>query len=200
MSEPEQAIGPNDSTIDDYGIEETLEVIHEIASRRKQLFGILGWTLAGLLTVGAMGGIVSFVYIPIATGGPLTQPGVAGASVLLGFGVFFLVKRRASSLKSGQRGAAKWLLVLTCASYALIAPRRRHADLRSERVRCHQQPFASLRFSPSSPDIFDRTSRIGCAVASSFSRRATFASSWRTLGLRGLCSAGFAPRLFGVRP
>ena len=40
---------------------------------------------------------------------------------------------------------------------------------------------------------------IVCAVASSFSSRATFASSWRTLPLRGLDSAGLAPRFFGVR-
>ena len=78
--------------------------------------------------------------------------------------------------------------------------RRRHADLQCERLGRHQQSFPLFRFSPSSPDIFDCTSRIVCAVASSFSRRATFASSWRTLGMRGLCSAGFAPRLFAVRP
>ena len=78
--------------------------------------------------------------------------------------------------------------------------RRRHADLQCERLGRHQQSFALFRFSPSSPDIFPCTSRIVCAVASSFSRRATFASSWRTLGMRGLCSAGFAPRLFAVRP
>ena len=78
--------------------------------------------------------------------------------------------------------------------------RRRHADLQCERVRRHQQSFPSLRVNPSSPDIFDCTSRIVCAVASSFSSRTTFASSWRTLGLRGLCSAGFTPRLFGLKP
>ena len=44
------------------------------------------------------------------------------------------------------------------------------------------------------------TSRIVCAVASSFSSRATFASSWRTLELRGWDSAGFVPRFFGLRP
>ena len=78
--------------------------------------------------------------------------------------------------------------------------RRRHADLRCERLGGHQQSFPPLRLNPSSPATFPCTSRIVCAAASSFSSRATFASSWRTLGLSGLCSAGFAPRLFAVRP
>ena len=47
---------------------------------------------------------------------------------------------------------------------------------------------------------FPCTSRIVCAVASSFSRRATFASSSRTFASRGLRFAGFAPRVFDDRP
>ncbi len=40
---------------------------------------------------------------------------------------------------------------------------------------------------------------IACAVASFFSSRAIFASSWRILGLRGLDSAGLASRFLSVR-
>ena len=60
--------------------------------------------------------------------------------------------------------------------------------------------FPSSRRNPSSPATFPCTSRIVCAVASSFSRRATFASSSRTLASRGLRFAGFAPRVFDDRP
>ena len=42
------------------------------------------------------------------------------------------------------------------------------------------------------PGNFPCTSMIVCAVASSFSSRVTFASSWRTLPLRGLDSVGLA--------
>ena len=58
--------------------------------------------------------------------------------------------------------------------------RRRDADVRCERGGCHQQSFPSLRLNPSSPATFPWTSRMVCAVASSFSSRATFASRWRT--------------------
>ena len=78
--------------------------------------------------------------------------------------------------------------------------RRCHADLLGQRSGGHQQFFPSSRFHPSSPATFPCTSMIVWAVASSFSSRATFASSRRTLGLRGLDSAGLAPRFFGVRP
>ena len=67
--------------------------------------------------------------------------------------------------------------------YAQCPARRRHADLRGQRRGGHQQFFPSLRLNPSSPATFPCTTRIVCAVASSFSRRATFASSWRTLPL-----------------
>ena len=72
--------------------------------------------------------------------------------------------------------------------------RRRHADLRCERLDGHQQSFPCSRLNPSSPATFPWTSRIVWAVCSSFSSRATFASSSCTFALRGLRSAGFRPR------
>ena len=78
--------------------------------------------------------------------------------------------------------------------------RRRHADLRCERLDGHQQSFPCSRLNPSSPATFPWTSRIVWAVCSSFSSRATFASSSCTFALRGLRSASFRPRLLGVRP
>ena len=61
--------------------------------------------------------------------------------------------------------------------------RRRHADLRCERLDGHQQSFPCSRLNPSSPATFPWTSRIVWAVCSSFSSRATFASSSCTFAL-----------------
>ena len=69
--------------------------------------------------------------------------------------------------------------------------RRRHADLHGQFGGGHQQSFPLSRFNPSSPATFPCTSMIVCAVASSFSSRVTFASSCRTLGLRGVEFGGF---------
>ena len=76
--------------------------------------------------------------------------------------------------------------------------RRRHADPHGQFGGGHRQFFPSLRFNPGSPATFPCTSMIVCAVASSFSSRATLASSWRTLGPGGLGSAGLVPRFFGA--
>ena len=68
--------------------------------------------------------------------------------------------------------------------------RRRHADLRCERLDGHQQSFPCSRLIPSSPATFPWTSRIVWAVCSSFSSRATFASSLCTFALRGVALGG----------
>ncbi len=77
---------------------------------------------------------------------------------------------------------------------------RRHADRPSEGSGGHPQSFPSRRLNPSSPATFPWTSRIVGAVASSFSSRATWASSRRTWAPRGGDGAGLGPRLRGVRP
>ena len=68
--------------------------------------------------------------------------------------------------------------------------RRRHADLRCERLDGHQQSFPCSRLNPSSPATFPWTSRIVWAVCSSFSSRATFASSSCTFRAEGVALGG----------
>ena len=69
--------------------------------------------------------------------------------------------------------------------------RRRHADLQCERLGRHQQSFALFRFSPSSPDIFPCTSRIVCAVASSFSQSSDLRLKLAHLGDEGVVFGWF---------
>ena len=64
--------------------------------------------------------------------------------------------------------------------------RRRHADLQCERVRRHQQSFPSLRLNPGSPDIFDCTSRIVCAVARLFLQSNNLRLELAHLGTEGV--------------
>ena len=120
MAKAEDFIGSDNADLDNYNSEESFELIHKIASARRRLFGTLGWTVGGLLAVAVLGGIMSLVYMPLASRGPLTHPGLAGTSVLLGFGVFFVVKRRSGSLRWDESRSAKWLFWLTCVAYALI--------------------------------------------------------------------------------
>lgn len=90
------------------------------AFSRRRLFRILGWTVAGLLAFAAVAIILGFLYVRLldVSGGLLAHPVLIVASLLLAFGVFFLVVRFARSTHSD--GPAHRVLWPTCVGYALL--------------------------------------------------------------------------------
>lgn len=58
-----------------------------------------------LVAIGAAGGALNLVYLPMGSGTPLAFPGVIGTSALIGFGLFLLVNQRREALRRNERGA-----------------------------------------------------------------------------------------------